>query len=315
SGASRRTSTFVDTDSFEWHPARVTIKHWQLRDLVCKTSVPNEVMYVSDRTVCSLDLRKGNIRTAVEFDFEPRCMAADFGVVAAGGMYRGQIGIARRQRDPDSKLDDVHEATQTATVFELGGSINNSISLYKPGSSSVHALVCNNDHTLRVLDIRDSRYTLVDTVQTRVPLNHASISPDRKTIIACGDSAQLFMFHPDEGISDHIWAHNSTLSTSGDAGFSTAFNSSGTLFAVASQDGKASVYDSRYLQTYSDSTGAQTTEPLIHVISTRPREGAGAFRCLKFSTGAEDLLMIAEQTGLVHVVDARRLEDSQVLEI
>ncbi|KAK9352448.1 hypothetical protein V1523DRAFT_413967 [Lipomyces doorenjongii] len=327
---SRRTSAFVDTNSFVSHPARVTIKHWQLRDLVCKTANLHEVLYVSERAVKSIDTDTGKTAKCAEFAFEPRCLASAFGIVAAGGVQRGQLGITYRgpEEDADNGVD------LPVTMIELGGYINNSITLFKPGSASVSALVCNNDHTLRMLDINGSSYAVIDTLQLPVPLNHASISPDRKSIIACGDSAHLFVFHPEErnrsseasaeattcvdSLPPLQWTRTATLATSADAGFATAFAPSGLLFAVASQDGLASIYDSRYLSASSSNTSLSTRnapKPLRQIESTRPHEKAGAFRSLKFSTGAEDLLLISEQAGRVHVVDTQRFEDRQILDI
>ncbi|KAJ8103455.1 hypothetical protein POJ06DRAFT_241933 [Lipomyces tetrasporus] len=326
---SRRTSTFVDANSFVSHPARVTIKHWQLRDLICKTANPHEVLFVSERVVKSIDTDTGKTAQCAEFAFEPRCLSSAYGIIAAGGVQRGQLGITYRR--PEEDADD--GVCLPVTMIELGGYINNSITLFKPGAASVSALVCNNDHTLRMLDINGSSYTVVDTLQLPVPLNHASISPDRKSIIACGDSAHLFLFHPEErqrsneasnesarvdSLTSLKWTQTATLATSADAGFSTAFAPSGVLFAVASQDGLASVYDSRYVSTSTSHTSLSTRnapKPMKYIESTRPHENAGAFRCLKFSTGAEDLLLISEQTGRVHVVDTRRFEDRQILDI
>ncbi|KAJ8100867.1 hypothetical protein POJ06DRAFT_83268 [Lipomyces tetrasporus] len=329
SGMSRRTSTFVDTNSFVSHPARVTIKHPQLRDLICKTANPHEVLFVSDRVVKSIDTDTGKTAQCAEFAFEPRCLSSAYGIIAAGGGRRGQLGITYRrpEEDTDNRVD------LPVTMIELGGYINNSVTLFKPGAASVSALVCNNDHTLRILDINDSSYAVIDTLQLPVSLNHASISPDRKSIIACGDSAHLFVFHPEERkrrneASDEAtrvdslgplkWARTATLATSADGGFSTAFSPSGVLFAVASQDGLASIYDSRYLSDSSSTTYLSTRnvpKPLKYIESTRPREAAGAFRCLKFSTGPENLLLISEQADRVHVVDTRRFEDRQILDI
>ncbi|KAK9242667.1 hypothetical protein V1506DRAFT_555929 [Lipomyces tetrasporus] len=329
SGMSRRTSTFVDTNSFVSHPARVTVKHYQLRDLICKTANPHEVLFVSDRVVKSIDTDTGKTAQCAEFAFEPRCLSSAYGIIAAGGVRRGQLGITYRrpEEDTDNRVD------LPVTMIELGGYVNNSVTLFKPGAASVSALVCNNDHTLRMLDINDSSYAVIDTLQLPVPLNHASISPDRKSIIACGDSAHLFVFHPEERkrrneASDEAtrvdslgplkWARTATLATSADGGFSTAFSPSGVLFAVASQDGLASIYDSRYLSDSSSTTSLSTRnvpEPLKYIESTRPREAAGAFRCLKFSTGPENLLLISEQADRVHVVDTRRFEDRQILDI
>ncbi|ODQ72284.1 hypothetical protein LIPSTDRAFT_322158 [Lipomyces starkeyi NRRL Y-11557] len=328
-GTSRRMPTFVDINSFVSHPARVTIRHVQLRDLVWKTANQHEVLYVSERAVKTVDTDTGKTAQCSEFPFEPLCLTSAFGIVAAGGVRRGQLGITYRR--PEEHADN--RVDLPVTMIELGGYVNNSITLFKPGAASVSALVCNNDHTLRMLDINDSSYTVIDTLQLPVPLNHASISPDHKSIIACGDSAQLFVFHPEErkrskaaadeatrvdSLAPLKWTRIATLATSADAGFSTAFSPSGVLFAVASQDGLASIYDSRYLSTSSSNTSLSTRnvpKPMKYIESTRPHEIPGAFRCLKFSTGPENLLLISEQADRVHVVETRRFEDRQILDI
>lgn len=298
-----------------------------------------------------MDVSTGRRGKCAEFSFEPRCIASAHGIVAAGGPYRGQIGLAT-QTGAGLPATSVH-------TFELGGYINNAITLFRRDATSVSALVCNNDHTLRILDVTDARHSVLDVVRMSVKLNHSSISPDRKTIIACGDSAHVFVLHPEEGLraarlpdepvrvdsnpssspstgastrtsADNPafrWHPTATLVTSSDAGLSTAFAPSGVMFAVASQDGMASIYDSRYLSSEIDVPSAATSRhshrmsqtrrqrPLKYVESTRPLEGSGAFRCLKFSSGSEDLLLITEQTGRVHVVDSRRLEYRQILDI
>ncbi|KAK9478900.1 WD40-repeat-containing domain protein [Lipomyces japonicus] len=316
-GTSRNTSTLIDINSFGPRRARVTIKHWQLRDLICKTALPNEILYVSDRFVKSMDIKTGKSVKCAEFPFEPRCIATSSrgsgngdSIIATGGIQRGQFGISYR---PEQQQDG-YSTMNPVTAVELGGSINNSITLFNQGSASVSALVCNNDHSLRMLDISPTGHSVVDKICLPVPLNHASMSPDGNTIITCGDSPQLFVFHPEERSNSlsnrRSWTRSITLPTSSDSGFSTAFSPSGVLFAVAAQDGVASIFDSRFV-----SSSSTACKPLKMIESTRPRTNAGAFRCLKFTPGAEDLLLITEQSGRVHVVDARKFEDRQVLDI
>ncbi|KAK9462842.1 WD40-repeat-containing domain protein [Lipomyces oligophaga] len=353
--ATYRTTRFVDTRHFIGHSARVTIKHWQLRDLVCKSAIPNQVLYVSGNHAKTLNFETGRRGKCAEFLFEPRCIAADHGIVVVGGFQRGQLAVtALNDRTSTSTVPPVHS-------FELGGYINNAITLFDRGSGNRRALVCNNDHSLRLLDINQSGHKVLDSLQLPVSLNHSSISPDQKTVIACGDSPHLFILHPEEphraslhdlddsssrldglsssaiGDSPERWKQYKTLATSADAGFSTAFNPAGILFAVAAQDGIATVFDSRYFTTSEHTSSSIHTSspasasssssvravryssadssPLRIVQSTRPMESSGAFRCLKFSSGSEDLLLIAEQAGRVHVVDSRRFEYRQVLDI
>ena len=76
------------------------------------------------------------------------------------------------------------------------------------------------------------------------------------------------------------------------------------MFAVASQDGIISVWDRRFART---ATPATNTGKLQVLKSTT--------RLVKFSQGPIDLLIFTEQSKYIHVVDARKFEETQVLSI
>ncbi|ANB11690.1 hypothetical protein AWJ20_4511 [Sugiyamaella lignohabitans] len=76
------------------------------------------------------------------------------------------------------------------------------------------------------------------------------------------------------------------------------------MFGAAFQDGMARLYDIRNLKV-----------PLTKIKSARPNELMGAFRCLKFSNGPEDLMFLSEQMERVHIIDLRDFENRQVLTV
>jgi len=76
------------------------------------------------------------------------------------------------------------------------------------------------------------------------------------------------------------------------------------MFGGAFQDGMSRLYDVRNLNI-----------PLAKIKSTRPNELMGAFRCLKFSNGPEDLMFLSEQMERVHIVDLRDFDNHQVLTV
>ena len=84
------------------------------------------------------------------------------------------------------------------------------------------------------------------------------------------------------------------------------------MFAVASQDGIISVWDRRFART---ATPATNTGKLQVLKSTRVGSACGATRLVKFSQGPIDLLIFTEQSKYIHVVDARKFEETQVLSI
>lgn len=278
-------------------------RHWQLRDLVCTpTDNPGEVMYPSDNSVHTLDLATGKDSVTAELEFEPRCVQATAGLLAAGGVHDSRD--ARVATGPQRGLFAIRNRNTGETYTrDLGDYINNAVSLFESPTDSggLKAVVCNNDHSLYFLDIGNDRFAVEETLRLSAPLNHAAVSPDRRTVIACGDTPQVAVAHPQDG----GWHVAQTFESGSDLGFSAAFHPSGTMFGVAFQDGTARLYDVRKMG------GA----PLAEIRTSRPVELNGAFRCLKFSTGPEDLVFLSEQMHRVHVVDLRDFNNHQVLTI
>ncbi|CAN6643586.1 hypothetical protein TRVA0_020S00518 [Trichomonascus vanleenenianus] len=290
------------------YKARITIKHWQLRDLLCATS-SHELVYPSDHSIKALDLASAETSEIATLDFEPRCIQATSHLVACGGVQESTRSSASGQQ---KGLFSVHSrATNITTSGQLGDYINNAVTMYSDpspssedtGASQYKAIVCNNDHSLYFVDISNSAFDVTDTIKLTSPLNHACISPDRKTIIACGDCAQVVVIHRDES-SRSGWSLDKTFNSGSDLGFSAAFHPSGTMFGVAFQDGTARLYDVR-----------NVGKPLTNIMSSRPSETMGAFRCMRFSTGPEDLLFLSEHVHRAHIIDLRNFENHQVLTI
>lgn len=353
----------VTAKSYHFHPARITIKHWQLRDLVSvSTERPSLVYYPTDNKVNSIDLaasavaasaseegsisespratRNSQAEVVAEFGFEPRSIQNLNNIVAVAGV--------KSTREQAGKIGVVDRVSGVKIERELGQYINNSLCLYtdyddedsgygEPSSnnsnSPMRALVCNNDKNLYWLQIGNDRIEIEREMPFPASLNHASISPDRKMIVACGDIGQVYLSpaHETRANSKNIFQLNDssgslagtgstinayskskscsyqswqTLETWPDYGFSTSFHSSSIVFGVAFQPGVAQLFDVRNL-----------SEPLTQIYSTRPKDWTGAFRCLKFASGPQDLVFISEQMGRVHLVDLRNFENHQVLSV
>lgn len=304
------------TPEFKSYSANVTVRHWQLRDLVSVNSrMSDEIMYPREKQVHSLNLSKNKTNVVTEFDFEPRCIQTYNDVVAVGALQDN--GGRTQARNSTRGLFAVHNRhTGLNLSQDIGECINNSISLYSDNpvsdTSQVKAIVCNNDFNLYFVDIDTSRITIAGKTKFKVALNHASISPDRKTIIACGDTQQLYVCHPESGHSaptiinstPYAWSVSDTLDSWSSFGFSTAFHSSGLIFGAAFETGIAHLYDMRNL-----------SQPLTKIYSTRPHQIFGAFRCLKFSQGLEDMVFVSEQMSRVHAIDLRDFDNHQVLTV
>lgn len=303
-------------DQYTFYPVHVTVKHWQLRDLIHATDMgygqPHDSVVYPDRNTIRKLAFDGSDTPLLDFQFEPRCVRVQNGIVAAGGVYDQACGARRltlssgglpRLSRPLASSPGLFSvgniATREVYTGELltGEAINNAVTLYDNASK---ALVCNNDHLLYFLSIGSASYAVEDQFRFTSALNHASISPDNSTVVACGDSNQVYVCNR----GAYGWVKTHTIEIGSESGFSTAFHPNGVMFGVASQDGVARLYDVR-----------NHSKPLVEVPSSRREETHGAFRCLKFSEGPEDIMFISEHSGRVHMVDLRDFSNHQVLHL
>ncbi|PWN94660.1 hypothetical protein FA09DRAFT_363532 [Tilletiopsis washingtonensis] len=150
-------------------------------------------------------------------------------------------------------------------------------------------------------------------------INHSSLSPDGTTLVAVGDTSQVFLYKMSPAIApcgeearaglagaSHAglaaamtagvvsrtgqWEWISTYAAS-DASFSTDWSPDGTKFAVASQDGVVSVWDVRSSRCVKQ---LRTSQSALF--------GAGAARVVKWSPRG-DLLAYTEGCNYFHVVE------------
>ena len=155
-------------------------------------------------------------------------------------------------------------------------------------------------------------------------MNHASMSPDGKLLLAVGDESRVFFCRrvslPSAAVlgglssARYEWHEvcdpKISLADSLDACFTTAFSPSGHICAVASQSGVIAIYDTALIEDGMDGDAA-----VIHVLrASRPcvgRSYCGAVRSMSFSPAPWDLLAWAEDQGRVCVVDLRNAFQSR----
>ncbi|CAK7894304.1 hypothetical protein CAAN1_02S06436 [[Candida] anglica] len=192
------------------------------------------------------------------------------------------------------------EGSQTVA---LGDMINNSVSIYQNNNSSFTSYICNNDSNLYVVDIGNSTKLSLDrkiNCELNTALNNAVRSPmSEKVLTVTGDSSSIFLVDPTSKDT-----RISTIKTPHDSGFGVSYHPNGTTFAAAFQDGSCVLYDIRNLPKRQSLI---PNEPLYTFKSTRAGHQSGAFRCCKFSqTGVNDLLVISEHVGRVHLIDVNK---------
>ncbi|KAJ2757912.1 hypothetical protein IWQ56_006142, partial [Coemansia nantahalensis] len=179
----------------------------QLRDVVLCPSTRPELYSIYRCNVDKYDISKQqSTRVLEDLEFDPVSVAVGGDYVVVGGQ-RAELAVAH--------LDD----PASATVMRSGGSINNFVALdmapsggrrRRPRDSAAFAddgvtslnitsghdaprlLVCNNDHTVRLLSLPG--LDLVTELTFPTAINYAAISPDGTKMCVVGDTNQVFLF-------------------------------------------------------------------------------------------------------------------------
>ncbi|GAA5919382.1 hypothetical protein JCM1841_005980 [Sporobolomyces salmonicolor] len=164
-----------------------------------------------------------------------------------------------------------------------------------------------------------------EEVQLRTAVNHCSVSPDGKRMVAVGDTNEVFLYNVKHG-GGYERVH--VMEASEDASFSTDWSQDGMTFAVASQDGFVHVYDIRHLSSTGPSpagspsafTRSSRAPKTLATFQTTQRGPAGAARKVKFSPGGRrsidsGLMAFTEHRNRLHIVDARTFTTVQILDV
>lgn len=310
----------------QYYNVSITARHWQLKDLVCRSSRSNTVMFPSSSKLCSLDFHVAGVKptnvvvdtsryvsTLASFEDSPRCIKEQDGVTVVGGLAEMSRAVPMQQSTSTSSITRRHQGkwkgllgvhiadTGFTENGHVGTLINNCVTIDKVANSQYRSLVCNNDQNLYFVDITSCGGISPSTsANMGVALNHASLSPDQKTVVCVGDSSRIFLLHPEEDVRDV--SKRQVIATQSDSGFSTCWKDSGYQFSSCFQEGVNFIYDLR-----------NVSRPMHEIVSTRRQTQNGAFRVCKFSGGTDDLLFISEHHGRVHVVDTRDFLSHQVV--
>lgn len=297
-----------------------TINHWQLRDLVQIDAKTGMVYHTFDDAIRVLPLLPRSARLLTSYDYLrlpyfPRCFNhAPGGLVVAGGVTTSLLKVFS-MKVPDLGRDLARNShtrplkglfsfkgpnTKAELTFQLGEMINNAVTIYpQANTESAYTLyVCNNDSNMYVVDVSDSgmKATRAIACEANTSLNNVHQSPDGRLLTATGDSGSIFLMDPTDPRPKI-----KTIRTTHDSGFGISYHHNQHTLATAFQDGTCSLYDLRRLD-----------EPIHEIKSTRAGHQSGAFRCCKFlSTPLQDLLVVSEQVGRVHLMDFRQFSEDK----
>ncbi|KAG0198147.1 hypothetical protein BGX28_008393 [Mortierella sp. GBA30] len=267
------------------HNQRLTIQHWQLRDLITCPNTSEEFIYVNQNSVNGYNTRtRATTQIMKDLAFHPTSLTASCGYLAAGGQ-RSQLMV---------KQINSNWYAHTS----VGGSINNALCISEH-LGGTRLLISNNDETIKVYSLPGLQR--LTSIQLPTAVNYASVSPDGRKMVAVGDSNQVFLY--DISVAGG-YQKIGTYTATNEASFSCAWNQSSEKFAVASQDGFVSVWDVRH------------SEKLCKLGSKQQPQSKGATRCVKFSSsGSIDLLVYSEHVSYVNLVDARTFNERQVIRV
>lgn len=360
-GSYSQTDRLAYTDK-TFIPARIPVSHWQLRHYISSPD-KDTIYYASGNEVYHLNTVTKKRKHLTTLPFEARCTASGYGYVCVGGEDEGHFAIIKLEStrpthsyhiDVDAPLP-IEDYWQTSPplppravnvkVERIGDEIVNSVSVHKIQDEEAHlydvvAVLTNNDRTVRVYSLQQGVETTC--LDLPFPMNHASISPDGKVLVAVGDSNQAFFYtraiqeeppqipkpHNRLNMTAVTWELTNLVHlraepvprdpTQAPGYFTTAWSPSGHLVAVGSEGGHISVFDTQLMQDCAEDEG---DEAIIATIpSTRPNIAAhlhpGAVRTIIFSPEPWDLLIWAEDQGRVCIADLRTgLRTQQVIEL
>ncbi|KAF7683941.1 hypothetical protein TCON_0852 [Astathelohania contejeani] len=264
----------------------VAAPHWQLRDMLdiyegCLIFTRSHQIYsydtCNDELICDMD----KCETIDTLFFAPSALSCNHGLLAVGGQ-RGQVELINLKN--------------RKTVFEYSeGLITNTVNILNIGGV-IQLMACNNDKTIKIFGGENMQR--LGTIEHPWAVNSCSMSDDQKFLASVGDKNEVFLFARDGGKYTRL----NILETFKDSGFSVSWNSTSTMFAVATQDGYVCMWDTRFL-----------CSPFA-VTSHQFGSAQGACRNVKFSKKMSiDLLMYTEHSSYVNFLDTRDFNKQQSL--
>ncbi|XP_039017800.1 uncharacterized WD repeat-containing protein C2A9.03-like isoform X2 [Hibiscus syriacus] len=172
-------------------------------------------------------------------------------------------------------LDRKGVAFCTRTTYD-DNAITNAILIYDSLRGGINFMASNNDCSMREYDTE--RFHLLNNFRFPWPVNHTSVSPDRRLITVVGDNLDGLLVDLQNGktvatVVGHL-----------DYSFASAWHPDGRIFATGNQDKTCRVWDIRNLSM-----------PVATL-----KANLGAVRSIRFSSDGQ-FMVVAEPADFVHV--------------
>lgn len=265
-----------------------TILHFQLRNLVWATS-KHDVYLVSNYSVMHWSSLTGNLSEILNFaghvaptekhagsllegfsQTQISTLAVKDNFLVAGG-FQGEL-ICKR-------LDKQGVSFCTRTTYD-DNAITNAVEIFDSLRGGIHFIASNNDSGVREYDME--RFQLLNHFRFPWPVNHTSVSPDRRLIAIVGDHVDGLLVDSQSGktvatVVGHL-----------DFSFASAWHPDGRSFATGNQDKTCRVWDIRNL-----------SKPVAVL-----KGNLGATRSIRFSADGQ-FMVVAEPADFVHVYSTK----------
>ncbi|KAK9265821.1 hypothetical protein L1049_001788 [Liquidambar formosana] len=265
-----------------------TILHFQLRNLVWATS-KHDVYLMSNYSVMHWSSLSSNLSEVLNFtghvaptekhagsllegftQTQISTLAVKDNFLVAGG-FQGELTCKR--------LDKNGVSFCTRTTYDENA-ITNAVEIYDRPSGGIHFMASNNDCGIREYDME--RFQLLNHFRFPWPVNHTSVSPDRKLVTIVGDHLDGLLVDSRNGktvspVVGHL-----------DYSFASAWHPDGRVFATGNQDKTCRVWDIRNLSS-----------PTAIL-----KGNLGAVRSIRFSSDGQ-FMVVAEPADFVHVYSTK----------
>lgn len=265
-----------------------TILHFQLRNLVWATS-KHDVYLMSNYSVMHWSSISSNLSELLNFSghvapsekhpgsilegfmqTQISTLAVKDNFLVAGG-FQGELTCKR--------LDKEGVSFCTRTTYD-DNAITNALEIYDSPRGGIHFMASNNDCGVREYDMES--FQLLNHFRFPWPVNHTSISPDRKLITVVGDHLDGLL------VDSHNGKTVSSVVGHLDYSFASAWHPNGNIFATGNQDKTCRVWDARKVGT-----------PIAVL-----KGNLGAVRSIRFSSDGQ-FMVVAEPADFVHVYDTK----------
>ncbi|KAF3457090.1 hypothetical protein FNV43_RR01747 [Rhamnella rubrinervis] len=265
-----------------------TILHFQLRNLVWATS-KHDVYLISNNSVMHWSSLTGNLLEILNFaghvaptekhagrllegfsQTQISTLAVKDNFMVVGG-FRGEL-ICKR-------LDKKGVSFCTRTTHD-DNAITNAVEIYDSLRGGIHFMASNNDCGIREYDME--RFQLLNHFRFPWPVNHTSISPDRRLVAVVGDhiDGQLVDSQSGKTVAS-VFGHL-------DYSFASAWHPDGRTFSTGNQDKTCRVWDIRNLSSS------------VAIL----KGNLGAARSIRFSADGH-FMVVAEPADFVHIYSTK----------